>query len=37
MKPMTGEPEPQLATNAVGMPATPRVMVNPAFSRMLVT
>jgi hypothetical protein len=29
---MTGEPEPQRATQAVGMPAMPRSMVKPFFS-----
>ena len=31
---MTGLPEPQRATNAVGMPATPRSTVKPFCSRM---
>ncbi len=31
--PTTGDPEPALATKAVGMPPTPRVTVNPSFSR----
>ncbi len=30
---MTGVPVPAEATNAVGIPATPRVTVNPSFSR----
>src|SRR5688572_3111271 len=33
---MTGLPEPQVATHAVGMPATPRRTVNPFRSRMSV-
>ena len=32
MKPMTGLPAPQLATHAVGMPATPRSTLKPFFS-----
>ena len=30
---ITGLPEPQLATQAVGMPATPRWILKPSFSR----
>ena len=33
---MTGLPEPQRATQAVGMPATPRSIVKPFFSRISV-
>ena len=32
--PTTGVPLPAEATNAVGIPATPRVTLNPSFSRM---
>ena len=31
---ITGFPEPHVATHAVGMPAMPRVTLNPFFSRM---
>ena len=31
---MTGLPEPQVATHAVGMPATPRSTLKPCVSRM---
>src|ERR1035438_10122748 len=33
---ITGLPDPQLATHAVGIPATPREILNPSFSRMAV-
>ena len=34
---ITGFPDPQLAMNAVGMPATPSSTVNPFFRRMSTT
>ena len=37
MNPMTGLPEPQLAIQAVGMPATPRSTLKPFFSSIAVT
>ena len=37
MKPITGLPEPQVATQAVGMPATPRSTLKPFFSSIAVT
>ena len=37
INPMTGFPRPQEATQAVGIPATPREIWKPSFSRMSVT
>jgi hypothetical protein len=37
MNPITGLPEPQVATKAVGIPATPRVTWKPFFSRIPMT
>ena len=37
MKPITGLPEPQVATQAVGMPAIPRSTLKPFFSSIPVT
>ena len=33
---ITGLPDPQVATHAVGIPATPRSILKPFFSRMAV-